>query len=68
LLRLYAATKGESKVRIGQVRQVRHWLSLQISRTDLIAYQAKLQEELALTYCYTFSHTILSLDHLLDFF
>jgi hypothetical protein len=58
LLRLYAATKGESKVRIGQVR---HWLSLEISRAELVAYQAKLQEKLALTYCYTFTRTILPL-------
>jgi hypothetical protein len=68
LLRLYAATKGESKVRIGQVRQVRHWLSLEISRAELVAYQAKLQEKLNLIYCYTFTQTIVPLDHLLHFF
>lgn len=61
LLRLYFATKGESKVRIAQLRQVRHWLSLEISRAELVAYQAKLQEKAALTYCYSF-RCVLNLD------
>ena len=67
LLRLYAATKGQSRVRIYQVRQVRHWLGLEISQAELLEYQAKLKQTLDLTYCETYCKPLIWLNDLWDF-
>ena len=67
VLRLYAATKGQSRVRIYQVRQVRHWLGLEISQAELLEYQAKLKQTLDLTYCETYCKPLIWLNDLWDF-
>jgi len=54
LLRLYAASRNEPKVRIGLVRWVRQHLSMPVSEADLALYGEKLKTIKALDYCYTF--------------
>src|SRR5207237_920486 len=54
LLRLYAASRGESKVRISLVRWVRQHLSLAVEEAALRAYEQALCSSLNLEYCYTF--------------
>ncbi|HEX2910728.1 MAG TPA: IS4 family transposase [Chloroflexia bacterium] len=68
LLRLYAATKGQSKLRIKEVRQVRHWLTLPVSSAELLIYEAKLLERFNLSYCFSFAPAPLLLDNFLDSF
>lgn len=54
LLRLYAATRGEIKVRIGLLREVRHHLIHIVDEAALKAYALALVSIEALEYCYSF--------------
>jgi hypothetical protein len=55
LLRLYAATLGEEKVRVKLVRQVHHHLTEPVSQAQLNEYQQALLSIHNLEFCYTFS-------------
>jgi hypothetical protein len=59
LLRLYAASRGETKVRIGLIRWVRQHLTLELKESALQAYQQALCSSLNLEYCYTFPSLVL---------
>jgi hypothetical protein len=60
LLRLYAASQGEIKVRIGLMRYVRQHLCHSVTEAEITAYQHTLNDTIALEYCYTFPDLVLT--------
>ncbi len=58
LLRLYAATRGQLKVRIGLFREIQQHLTGSVTEADLKAYQLALSQPVALTFCFTFSDLV----------
>jgi hypothetical protein len=59
LLRCFAATRGDIKVRIDLVRFIRHHLACPISEAQFRAYQTALEASDQLSFCFSFSATIL---------
>ncbi len=54
LLRMYAASRGEPKIRIGLMRWIRQHLSLEVEEAALLAYEQAINSITNLDYCYTF--------------